>query len=588
VPDTVNSIYLNCNHDEREDSVLTTNWEHKSYTFASPDYYSPILFLYFDTTIPVLLDSLVCEVKLGNEWKQYLADDFSSYTPGNVPTSFNVNCMNEYNGWSPNADVLVQNVDGNNVLYIQKSETDLPYTMGFFTKLFNEEAAWNQLIDEPLVRGISCQLPLSLYNKLEQTYPPADAAKLSALQKNLESIDLHERTSQAQRLAALTIYWNQLQHFFPYWQYAGTDWAKEYQKALKQTLKCNNLREFVLIMSELASQTHDSHATFFDDTATRAMPDFYAEPFGRKWIVTKVSNDSLAIPVGSQVIEFAGKPFKPFIDKYRKYNVSATQQHSDKYLFIRCLRSYQDSSATFTFRTPDRQIITKEVPFRVHYAGEWFNREGKATRFSDGVYYVNLGQKGVNRAELDSLLTELTAAKGIVFDLRDYPQRTDVINYLLTVPDTTHCHFVKCSIQPDCNFLPDREFMFDRWGLQPQEPHITAKAVFLCSGYSVSYCESVLMEIKYNKLGTIIGQPTAGSTGDVVQSIYPGDVGAWWTGMYIYNPDGTRFHGVGIIPDIIVPRTIDAVAEGKDEELDVALRHLQTELGLKAMPTEVK
>jgi C-terminal processing protease CtpA/Prc len=58
--------------------------------------------------------------------------------------------------------------------------------------------------------------------------------------------------------------------------------------------------------------------------------------------------------------------------------------------------------------------------------------------------------------------------------------------------------------------------------------------------------------------------------------------------MYIYNPDGTRFHGVGIIPDIIVPRTIDAVAEGKDEELDVALRHLQTELGLKAMPTEVK
>lgn len=54
--------------------------------------------------------------------------------------------------------------------------------------------------------------------------------------------------------------------------------------------------------------------------------------------------------------------------------------------------------------------------------------------------------------------------------------------------------------------------------------------------------------------------------------------------MFVYNPDGTRFHGVGIIPDIIVPQTVEAIVQGKNEELDTALKYLQTELKLKDLP----
>ncbi len=566
-------IYGVCGQVNQADSLLTDDWEHKSFVFNDITTDNPAMWIYLGNIAKVQIDSIKCEALINNEYKQIYYNDFTTSMPGAMPNGLKVN-INPFNGQAPDNDTYVENINGNNVLSIQKSTTDLPYTWGYFTKLFDEEVPAKTFMNKPLVKGLSCLLPLSLYCSTAQTYPPADKNKLKQLKDNLALIDTHDRTNHNNYLAALMIYWNELQHFFPYWQYAETDWSKDFEKALRQTLQCKNLTDFVFIMCELASQTKDSHATFFDDKLDRKMPGFNAEPIEGKWIVTAVADTSLAIPSGSELIRFNHKPIAQYINKYRKYYVSGTLQNTDKYLFIRAMRSFQDSIAQFTFKTPDNKKLTQNATFGLYTVAGWYNREGKFSKLSDSIYYVNLGTKGVNSDELDSLMTELTQAQGIIFDLRDYPQRTNILNYLLAKPDMTLSGYVKRSIYPDNSFLSYHGSQSDEWNLQPKEPHITAKCVFLCGGYSVSYCESVLMEIKYNKLGTIIGQPTAGVTGNIVMGTYPCDLGAWWTGMFVHNPDGSRFHGVGIIPDIIVPRTIEAVVQGKDSELEAALEFL--------------
>ena len=54
--------------------------------------------------------------------------------------------------------------------------------------------------------------------------------------------------------------------------------------------------------------------------------------------------------------------------------------------------------------------------------------------------------------------------------------------------------------------------------------------------------------------------------------------------MFVENPDGSRFHGVGVIPDIYVKPSIKAFTEGRDAEMERSLLYLQDELKLEELP----
>ena len=109
------------------------------------------------------------------------------------------------------------------------------------------------------------------------------------------------------------------------------------------------------------------------------------------------------------------------------------------------------------------------------------------------------------------------------------------------------------------------------WGLSPSKPHLDAKIIFLIDGRAISYAESFMGFIEHYKLATIIGQPTAGTNGNVNPFQLPGGYYVSWTGMKVVKHDGNTHHGVGIIPNIYVQKTIKGVMEGRDEFLEKAL-----------------
>ena len=74
-----------------------------------------------------------------------------------------------------------------------------------------------------------------------------------------------------------------------------------------------------------------------------------------------------------------------------------------------------------------------------------------------------------------------------------------------------------------------------------------------------------------DRLAEILGEPTAGTTGEVNRVALPGGYRITWTGMRVLKPDGSRFHGVGIQATVPVSRTIRGIAEGRDELLERAI-----------------
>jgi C-terminal processing protease CtpA/Prc len=75
---------------------------------------------------------------------------------------------------------------------------------------------------------------------------------------------------------------------------------------------------------------------------------------------------------------------------------------------------------------------------------------------------------------------------------------------------------------------------------------------------------------------TIMGQPSAATNGTITTVQLPGGFGMNFTGMRLVNPDGSEFHGIGLVPDIPVDPTPAQFAAGEDPELQAAITHLLT------------
>jgi C-terminal processing protease CtpA/Prc len=128
--------------------------------------------------------------------------------------------------------------------------------------------------------------------------------------------------------------------------------------------------------------------------------------------------------------------------------------------------------------------------------------------------------------------------------------------------------------------LVDRpgEMTFERegeWNLEPKEPYLAAKKVFLTNGGAISYAESTMAIVEYYKLGEILGETTAGTNGNVNPFLLPGGYWITWTGMKVLKHDGSQHHGVGIRPTVPVSPTQAGVAAGRDQVLERAVSLLK-------------
>jgi C-terminal processing protease CtpA/Prc len=107
-------------------------------------------------------------------------------------------------------------------------------------------------------------------------------------------------------------------------------------------------------------------------------------------------------------------------------------------------------------------------------------------------------------------------------------------------------------------------------------PRFAGTIVFLTGGRAVSQAEHHLSIIEHYRLGEIIGEPTAGTNGNIHWLTLPSGYDFVWTALRVTNYDGSRHHGFGIKPTILVKPTIKGVKEAKDEVLERAIEYVKT------------
>jgi len=79
------------------------------------------------------------------------------------------------------------------------------------------------------------------------------------------------------------------------------------------------------------------------------------------------------------------------------------------------------------------------------------------------------------------------------------------------------------------------------------------------------------MLVGAHRLTAIVGGNSAGSNANITELSLPEGFVFMYAGMEVLNPDGSRFEGLGITPDVMVPVTAGDLRDGIDRDLLTAI-----------------
>jgi len=435
-------------------------------------------------------------------------------------------------------------------------------------KLFDKYPKISEVVSKDLGSGLSCQIPLALYTDSNGTLGQVDKISFDKLLEQLNKLETTKLTANNEfvRLGNVINTWNIFQHFYPYFDVVNTDWDVELTNSLNQVLTNRNEADFYYTLKNLIAKLHDGHGRV-SHNLMRKQAGF---PFLVDWIENKVvvieSEDTKNFRIGDVIISIEGTNAEQALIDAEQYISGSPQWRR-----VNSLRrfGYGKEGTTVNFKVMRKDKILELDAIRNYKKFLIEKRRPSLEEIENNIFYVNLDK--AKMAEITEKMNELANAKGIIFDLRGYPKGNHaIISHLLTEPDTSSAWMrVSHTIYPDQENIVG--FSKYGWHVQPKEPHIKGKVVFLTDGRAISYAESFMGFIEHYNLAEIVGQPTAGANGNVNPIELPGGFRISWTGMKVLKHDGSQHHLIGIQPTVPVQRTIKGVIEGKDEFLEKAL-----------------
>jgi C-terminal processing protease CtpA/Prc len=526
------------------------------------------------------VDKLRVEVQDSGRWKTIFADNFEADTTGRYPRSINPRpgSYATANGFS----YLVQEgaaAEGSKYVAI-KGKYQPPATLpakepAEAPPLYARQAAIGEVVQEDIGSNLRCVLPLTLYGTKTTTYPAADPAAGQRLRQELARVAGSEQTGdvRAVRLADVIIAWNIFQHFYPYFATTKSDWPAALPEYLQAAYPAQAGADFALVLRRLVARLNDGHGYV---GYAGPQPRLQQLPLRWEWVqgklaITQVLGDSVPVRPGDVVTAINGEDPGRYFERAGQSVSAATPG----YLRYRTAGETLSGPAGSGLRVQVQPASGTTRNLVLHYSlnGQSFSAESTPAepyrQLSPGVYYLNLDQLPMDK--ITPHLDELAGAQAIICDLRGYPRSNhELLSHLLTRPDTaTHWMRVPRFIYP--NQKQVASYGYFGWEMKPKAPHLAARVVFITDSRAISYAESVMGLVKGYHLATIVGQPTAGTNGNVNPFTLPGRYTVRWTGMEVRRLDGQPHHGVGVLPDVPAERTLEGVRAGRDELLEKAI-----------------
>ncbi len=427
--------------------------------------------------------------------------------------------------------------------------------------LFDMDEAQIHLFKKELVDDIHLWMPLKLYHKEGITYPYS---------KSLKGLNeqLHAFKPNDELLSNTIILYNLIQHFYPYKDLIKVDWHEQFLKTVANILDSTTIQNSIPMLEKMVASLNDGHIGIYGKNKAYHVPSITWEWIEGKLIITHVLDTNINLKVGDEVLKIEDAHAKRFFDSTMQYISASTYGNRLYKAQRRTLFGVKDSR--MEIKTSNGKInLTRETSYW-EQAKTIRHQKEQFQKINPDLIYLNLDL--ISADSIVSLLPELEKAKGIICDLRGYPNGNHIlIEHLLKEKDTnTTWMQIPRFVFPDQQNL--QGYRTVGWELSPAKPYLGDKnVVFISDASAISYAESYMGFIEGYQLATIVGQHTAGTNGNVNTIFLNDGLSFRYTGMRVFKHNGQLLYGRGITPAIKIEKSVRGIKDGKDEYLQKAI-----------------
>ena len=432
-------------------------------------------------------------------------------------------------------------------------------------KIFNYQPEFGEITTKKIVDDIYCQIPLVLYCNDKYTYPKADTSLLRNLKADLNKFDYNlEKLSL--RLGNVINVYNVFQHFYPYFDVLSINWDDELEKALLRCYSDKTPKDYLITLQKFTATLKDGHCYVYSSTIRLAAPPISWEWVENQLVITNLYKENPNLQIGDVVTQIDGITPVKYFEEANSLISAGTKSSLDYRANRVSLAGEKGSKMRVTVKDKPIDLIRDDVNYSLS------KEKPRYKKIEEGIWYLN-----IDRIEMDTinkLLPALEKCKAIICDARGYVKGNhDFITHLMKSDDTTSSWMQVPQI-----VYPDQENIagYSKYNwiafMKAKKPYLgDKKVVYIIDGTAISYAESCMGYIEGYKLATIVGQPTAGTNGNINPFDLPGGYTIGWTGMKVLKHNGSQHHAIGIKPDIYVSKTIQGIKEGRDEFLEKAI-----------------
>lgn len=378
------------------------------------------------------------------------------------------------------------------------------------------------------------------------------------------------------RVRVATQIYHQVNTFYP--ELSQKQFDHDYAEYLAQILGASvDRRAFDLASMALVATLHDGHSWFYDDwlASNYGQPlGLAAHPIEGKWVVV---NSALAsLTVGDVIEAIDSTPTQRYFEQSRKY-ISASSERYAGSIFFRTPVVFPER---FTLTVAggrhvviDRKRDVKQQPL-LKTEGRWL--------IPGSVGYIKVPTLQGTETQLAALdyLKQFHSASWIILDVRGNPGRGDGALLQRALMDKPYPIWTERSavhggflIRTNDVAYPEMSHVMTADAIvRPREqPAFSGRLILLIDRGCTCACEDFVMPYKITKRAQLVGETTAGTYSSTNHTHFENGMRLNIAAIRRAFPDGSRFEGVGIPPDVEVHPTAGDLKQGNDVVLQRAL-----------------
>jgi C-terminal processing protease CtpA/Prc len=403
------------------------------------------------------------------------------------------------------------------------------------------------------------------------------------------------RLTEMQRVEGFVRLWSEVKYNFVFFdRVPGLDWDSVLARYLPVVQKDQSDYEYYRALQRCLAQLKDGHTNIVGNWPSYvvARPPLEIRPVEGKAIIVSVSSESATptsaeLAPGMEITQVDGRSVNDVLETdFFPYISASTPQWRNCVAYPQLLDGPKDSKVSVQVVGPEGRlrIVTLMRDTEVGSNGPP-SAPVEYRQLPEKISYVVINSFESDRVvqEFEKIFDAIRNSDGLIIDVRANTGGNGSYAYAVIAHLTDKP--LKGSIWKTRQYMPAFRALGEKekWYegacdivspfLEGKKPFLGPVVVLVGPG-TFSAAEDFLIPLHSSGRATLVGEPTAGSTGQPLVIKLPGRRHARVCTKWDTYSDGREFVGVGVLPDVEVHSTQEDIRKGRDAVLEKGIEVL--------------